>query len=136
MCSIWVRTGLLRAEVAKFTTLITGTETDPIKFMWMLRPHHNYNMPSRFFYPNHRLLRLCGILSPDEICQPDTQIDEDEDSKDDEDEDDGYEKYAREDDDEDEDSHLAHLVIKRSFTSGTTIGPLTPFESHQRRYTS
>ena len=63
--------------------------------------------PSDFEYPAERLLKLRGILSAEEIRTPNNKDHNDEPMR---------------------------YVIKRGLTSFTTIGRLTGFESHVRRY--
>ena len=67
-----------------------------------------YDVPSEFVYPWDRLFRLRDILSADEICAPNSQ---------------------------DHNGEPVRFVIKRALTTLTTVGRMTPFESHQRRYT-
>jgi hypothetical protein len=70
-----------------------------------MNPHAD--APSDFAYPSNRLLRLRGILSDEEIRNPNRR-----DHKDD----------------------LVRFVIKRGVTTLTTVGRLTGYETHARRY--
>ena len=65
------------------------------------------NAPSDFDYPAERLLKLRGILSAEEIRKPNNK---------------------------DHKNEPMQYVIKRGLTTLTTIGCLTGFESHLRRY--
>ena len=63
--------------------------------------------PSEFDYPEDRLFKLRGILTAEQISKPNSQ---------------------------DLKGDPVRLVIKRGQTTLTTIGRLSGFESHQRRY--
>jgi hypothetical protein len=65
------------------------------------------NVPSDFHYPLERLLELRGILSAEEMHTPNNK---------------------------DCNGDPVRYVIKRGLTTLTTIGCLTGFESHVRRY--
>ncbi|KAJ1306713.1 hypothetical protein OPQ81_007703 [Rhizoctonia solani] len=83
-----------------------GPEIEPGQFMSFMYPRHD--APSEFDYPEDRLFRLRAILSADEISDPNNQ---------------------------DHNGDPVRFVIKRGLTTRTTIGRLTGFESHARRYT-
>ncbi|KAI1791811.1 hypothetical protein LXA43DRAFT_1136373, partial [Ganoderma leucocontextum] len=82
-----------------------GPEIDAGKFIGLMYPR--IDAPSDFDYPADRLLELRGILSAKEIRIPNNK---------------------------DHKGDPMRYVIKRSLTSLTTIGCLTGFESHVRRY--
>ncbi|KAG9079917.1 hypothetical protein FRC06_007320 [Ceratobasidium sp. 370] len=82
-----------------------GTEIDCGKFMSLMNPR--YNAQCEFDYPEDRLFRLKGILTPAQISQPNNQ---------------------------DLKGDPVRFVIKRGHTTLTTIGRFTGFESHLRRY--
>jgi hypothetical protein len=63
--------------------------------------------PSNFDYPAERLLKIRGILSAEEMRKPNNR---------------------------DHKNEPMRYVIKRGLTTPTTIGCLTGFESHVRRY--
>src|SRR5258706_16383699 len=65
------------------------------------------NGPSDFDYPVDRLLELRGILSAEEICNPNNK---------------------------DHNGNSVRYVIKHGLATLTTIGRLTGFQSHVRRY--
>ena len=69
--------------------------------------HPRIDAPSDFEYPDERLLELRGILSAAEIRTPNNK---------------------------DHNGDPIRYVIKRGLASLTTIGCLTGFESHVRRY--
>ena len=103
-CSTWVRADPA-AEASNLNVHIPGPEIDPAKFIGLMYPR--INVPSDFDYPAERLLKLRGILSAKEICTPNNK---------------------------DHRGDPMRYVIKRGLTTLTTIGCLTGFESHVRRY--
>ncbi|KAL6306401.1 hypothetical protein BKA93DRAFT_729418, partial [Sparassis latifolia] len=82
-----------------------GPEIDAAKFISLMYPR--INAPSDFDYPAERLLELRGILSAEEIRTPNNK---------------------------DHKGDPMRYVIKRGLTTLTTIGCLSGFESHVRRY--
>lgn len=84
---------------------IPGHEIDAAKFISLMYPR--INAPSDFDYPAERLLKLRGILSAEEIRTPNNK---------------------------DHKGDPIRYVIKRGLATLTTIGCLTGFESHVRRY--
>ncbi|KAJ7200234.1 hypothetical protein B0H12DRAFT_1244484 [Mycena haematopus] len=82
-----------------------GTEIDSGKFMSLMSPRDDAQ--SEFDYPEDRLFKLRDILTAAHISKPKSQ-----DSKGD----------------------PVRFVIKRGYTTFTTIGRLAGFDSHQRRY--
>ncbi|KAH9004279.1 hypothetical protein EDB86DRAFT_2887796 [Lactarius hatsudake] len=82
-----------------------GPEIDGVKFIKLMYPR--IDAPSDFHYPAERLLKLRGILSAKEIRMPN---------------------------DQDVNGDPMRYVIKRGIATHTTIGCLTGFESHVRRY--
>jgi len=73
--------------------------------MRLMHPRHD--VQSEFHYPAGRLFKLRGILTAAQISQPNNK---------------------------DLKGDPVRFVIKRGHTTLTTIGRLTGFESHQRRY--
>jgi len=90
---------------SNLTVHIPGPEIDAAKFISLMYPP--IDAPSDFNYPAERLLELRGILSAEEMRTPNNK------------------------------NHKGdpmRYVIKRGHTTLTTIGCLTGFESHVRRY--
>ncbi|KAI0033139.1 hypothetical protein K488DRAFT_85147 [Vararia minispora EC-137] len=82
-----------------------GTEIESGKFMRLLYPR--YDVPSEFDYPEDRIYLLKTILDAAKIKEPNSQ---------------------------DIKGDPTRFVIKRGFTTLTTIGRLNGYESYQRRY--
>ncbi|KAG8771551.1 hypothetical protein FRC19_003842 [Serendipita sp. 401] len=82
-----------------------GPEIGASKFTSLMYPR--IDAPSDFDYPDERLLKLQGILSANEMRTPNNN---------------------------DHKGDPMRYVIKRGLTTHTTIGCLTGFESHVRRY--
>lgn len=88
------------------TVHIPGPEIDFVKFSMLIVPR-NYTQSLDFEYPYDRLLKLQGIPSAEEMHMTTNK---------------------------DHDGRPVRYVIKRGLTTLTTIGCLTGFESHVRRY--
>ncbi|KAI0049139.1 hypothetical protein FA95DRAFT_1538795 [Auriscalpium vulgare] len=82
-----------------------GTEIDCGTFVKSMRPR--VDAQSDFYYPEDRLFELRGILTPEQIGQPNNR---------------------------DFKGDPVRSVIKRGQATLTTIGRLAGFESHERRY--
>jgi len=91
--------------VPNLTVHIPGPEIEPGEFMSLMYPRDDAQ--SSFDYPEDRLYKPVSILSAAEIKDPDNQ---------------------------DLEGDPVRFVIKRGHTTFTSIGRLTGFESHQRRY--
>ncbi|KZS99958.1 uncharacterized protein LAESUDRAFT_769211 [Laetiporus sulphureus 93-53] len=89
----------------KGNVLDLGPEIEAGKFVSLMYPR--VDVPSEFNYPADRLLKLRGILSAEEIGKPNGK---------------------------DRKGNPVRYVIKRGLTTLTTIGRLSGFESHVRRY--
>jgi len=93
--------------VSNLAIHIPGPEIDAAKFSRLMYPR--VDTPSDFEYPADRLLRLQGILSAREIRTPNNK---------------------------DHGGDPMRYVIKRGHATLTTIGCLTGFKSHVRRYSA
>lgn len=92
-------------QVSNLAVHIPGPEIDTAKFISLMYPR--INAPSNFDYPAERHFEFRGILSAEEMRTPNNK---------------------------DLKGDPMRFVIKRGLTTLTTIGCLTGFESHVRRY--
>ncbi|KAK0190382.1 hypothetical protein F5146DRAFT_1137223 [Armillaria mellea] len=94
-------------KASNLTVHIPGPEIDAGKFISLMYPR--IDAPSNFVYPVERLLELRGILSAEEMRTPNNK---------------------------DHKGDPMRYVIKRGLSTLTTIGCLTGFDSHVRRYSA